>query len=263
MPSNRHWTAFADDTGDPGAAGTEHFGYAVLAVERSNMRHITQIAAEFRVKHEMFLEAKAWIGSPRFQDLISKVSSACNSGVILTGASILRKANYQGPYLRDTAQAPRDPHFLRNFCVRHALEVLFADVAFEERDTLELVLDRVEYSDKQILNLRDYLNSVYAKEGAFPFPRLKHVTHASSSYVEGLQIAHHLAELAHRVHMLADPDPAELARAFLRIKTLVSSRDFVLDPKAREGMGREGRGVRQNEERGPESTISAHPPPPD
>jgi len=179
---------------------------------------------------------------------------------MVVGSCIIRKPHYEGPHLRDAPDVPADPHFLRNFTIRHALEVMFEDVAFSEQDTIEVVLDRVDYNDTQVFNLRDYLNGEYAKEGAFGFPRVRYVTHADSMYVEGLQVANHLAELARRLHN-CNPDMLSLAARFMRIKTLVRSRSFKIDPRAEEGRGRKARGKIMKAGAG--DHISGHPPPPD
>ncbi|MCH8949741.1 MAG: DUF3800 domain-containing protein [Chloroflexi bacterium] len=239
MPKNQHWTVFADDTGDPGVSGSEHFGYALVAVERADMHVLIRLMSEFRVNHTMFTEAKVKIGHALFRPVIEGVSTACEDGMMLAGACIIRKPYYDGPYLRDAPDIAADPHFLRNFTIRHALEVLFAGVPFDDEDTIEVVLDRVDYNDKQIMNLRDYLSSAYAKEGAFAFPKARYVTHADSVYVEGLQVANHLAELVCRLH--SDENAVTLAAPFMRIKTLVRSRSFSLDPRSESGMGRKAR----------------------
>ena len=239
MPKNRHWTVFADDTGDPGVSGSEHFAYALAGVERADMHVLIRLMSEFRVKHAIFTEAKVKIAHPLFRSVIEGVSTACENGTMLAGACIIRKSHFEGPYLRDAPNIPADPHFLRNFTIRHALEVLFTDVTFDKDDTIEVVLDRVDYNDTQIMNLRDYLNSTYAKEGPFVFPPARYVTHADSVYVEGLQVANHLAELVARLH--SDENAAALAAAFLCVKTLMRSRSFSLDPRAESGRGRKAR----------------------
>ncbi len=51
----------------------------------------------------------------------------------------------------------------------------------------DLVIDRVELTLEETLNLRRYI----AGNRSIPTPT--HITHAASIYVEGLQVVHHIA----------------------------------------------------------------------
>ena len=78
----------------------------------------------------------------------------------------------------------------------------------------ELVLDRIDLTREDTENLRQYIT------GNLNIPTPAHVTHASSIYVEGLQVVHHIAN-GYKDVMLTGSELAELS--------FVSARDLTLN----------------------------------
>lgn len=104
---------------------------------------------------------------------------------------------------------------------------------------MDVVLDRVDMSDRQILNLARYLRGDFAEYGLFGFPHPTHVTHADSRYVEGLQVVDHLARLAYAVSAgTATEQQTDLLRDFMRMHSVISSRQFAMRDEAEDGLSR-------------------------
>ncbi len=239
----RKWVVFADDTGDPGERGSPYFGYALFAVDRVHIPEFTRFRTEFRFQIKLWAEAKGGnVNSPRFRESIECLQPLLDRGRATIAACVIAKARYGGPWLRTTENAPADPTFLRNYLVRKTLELGFDGVDWGDGDSLELVLDRVDYSDRQVLNLRRYLDSDFAELGAFAFPRVTHVTHGDSTYIDGLQVADHLARLSGAIAGgAARLESENLARRWMRIATVIAGRSFTLSSDARGALSRRTR----------------------
>lgn len=248
MARNTRWFVFADDVGDPGGSrGTTHFGYALVAIPAGELRHLTEMMSRARIETETYHEAKSGgVDSPGFGAQVQRIAKLANEGRLIAGAVSIAKEKYKGRWLlagTDDAGSivPADPNLLRNYVIRKGLELLFDGIA-ENEGTLDLVLDRVSLNDAQVLNLRRYLRGEFNQYGPFAFPTPTHVTHADSRYVDGLQVADHIAKLSHRIASRPDCEPQrEMARSFLRMQSIVTSRPFTMDEGANEGLTRRAR----------------------
>lgn len=251
MARRPRWFVFADDVGDPGPEGTTHFGYALIGVRSEDLRHLTEMRARSRVRSQSFHEAKAGdVESSGFQGQIERIAKLVEHSRVIAAFVSITKGRYSGPWLRDGVDSrgnrvPADLNFLRNYLVRKGLDLLFDGVAGTEA-TLDLVLDRVGLSDAQVLNLGRYLRGEFNQHGPFDFPAPTHVTHADSRYVEGLQVADHVAKLSHRIARVEDCEAQRaLSRPFLRMQTILSAREFSLEVAAGDGWSRRARGQRE------------------
>lgn len=85
---------------------------------------------------------------------------------------------------------------LRIYLLRHLLEFHFGRLE-PAAESVELVIDRVTMSSFQKRNMDKYLSRspVFPLDRPFNIPPIEHITMADSRYVEGLQLAHLLAEL--------------------------------------------------------------------
>lgn len=231
MVKRERWLVFADDAGDPGEAGTSHFGYAMIAVRREHLPVLTQARAEFRVAERVFGESKSGrIDSERFRKSIQVLADRTGPAELLVATSVIDKSRYGGAWLKPSEGKPAAPIYLRNYVIRKTLEFLFDKVALE-RCSADLVLDRVDYSDTQLLNLRRYLGGEFNDQGDFKYPRITHVTHADSIYVEGLQLADHVARMAYYISSRGLPTDQKVQQ-YLRIQTILGGRDFQPNPEA-------------------------------
>jgi len=235
MAVHPRWYVFADDAGDPHLRGSPHFGYALIAIEQSSLPRFNQARAEFRHEHQVFHEAKK--GNPRsqgFQALIAQTAELVADGTLECASTFITKDRYRGPWLLERPGVPASSHFLRNYLIRHSLELLFDHAPAPPEATLELVIDRVRYSTAQVDNLRAYLNGKFNGDGRFNFPYVTDVTHADSQYVEALQVADHVARMAHQIVASRDTSPAQWGNAdsFLTICTRIRGGDSTLHPEA-------------------------------
>lgn len=235
MPIYPRWFVFADDAGDPGAAGSPCFGYALLAIESRSLDAFNETRARFRVATNNYREAKRGaLSSPGFQAAIRHALDLHQNAGVLFAATFITKGKYDGYWLAPKDGMPASPLFLRNYLIRKSLELLFDGRPQLRESTMELVTDRVMYTPAQVNNLQAYLNGVFNERERFNFPHVTNVTHADSRYVEALQVADHIARIAHRIAM--KPEQAlELGgeiQQFLRICSRVGSQQFVLHPDA-------------------------------
>lgn len=163
------------------------------------MARFVERRARFRIEQSAFGEAKGGgLAATKFLNAIEVVREQVLSGELLVACSIIDKSRYRGAWLHATPGSPPSPTFLRNYLVRKTIEFAF-DGRLNDRCSADLILDRVDYSDEHIRNLRQYLAGKYSHAGGFTIPRITHVTHADSLYVDGLQVADHVMRLAYGV----------------------------------------------------------------
>jgi hypothetical protein len=256
--TGRRWLVFADDFGDPGPKGQPQFGYALLGVERRCLPGLLERTADVRRVYSAFGEVKGKPSSRVVAAFLGAISNAAISHSVRTSVVVIDKERYTGPYLRDLPNIPRDSNFLRHYVVRHGLELMFDDETPAGTDELELVMDRVGLNVHQLANLEKYLSSGFAEE-AFRFPKPAHVVQASSTYVEGLQLAHHLSTVVGGLlrNRLPDDMETELGR-LVQMKTLLgNSREVLLHPAALETMA--SRYVVREKAEGPDSPVGHQP----
>ena len=98
----------------------------------------------------------------------------------------LDKERYTGSYLKPGGQRPADPKRFRNYVLRRLLEFHFGRCSVLSGQ-YDLVLDRFDMTLQDRENLLQYLS------GNRHIPKPAYITHASSAYVDGLQIVHHFA----------------------------------------------------------------------
>lgn len=96
------------------------------------------------------------------------------------------KERYTGRYLKPTPEVATDPLRFRNYALRRLLRHHFSLHPLKSNQ-YDLVLDRVDLTAADRENLTTYLRS------RPDIPPPTYVTHASSVYVEGLQVVHNIA----------------------------------------------------------------------
>ena len=221
----KHDYLFVDESGDPGyrldpASGellsSPHYVAAVLHVTDDAFVHINRHMAAFRYYSGMNRELKL----PRNQDtatrLLQPVAAMVESGVnVWASAVFMDKQRYSGGYLGPQSILPESPTKFRNFVLRLLLEHHFEQFPLKT-EQYDLVLDRVEMTKGDRDNLELYL----AQNLSIPTPR--HVTHASSIYVDGLQIVHHIAN-GYRDVPFGHDIPGELG--FVSARDITSAHD--------------------------------------
>ena len=187
---------FVDESGDPGYAthpetgallSSPFFAMAALHVTDDSYSHIIRHLAAFRYLRRLSRELKIPAQKPDFSRLLQPVQELAEAGETISASVVyLRKEEYRGPYLHPNGQRGQDARRFWNFTLRRLLEWHFAaNPLISER--YDLVLDRIEMSRPQQAELAEYLN----RNLRIPAPI--NVTHASSLYVEALQVVDHIA----------------------------------------------------------------------
>lgn len=193
----KHDFLFVDESGDPGyttesISGTllssPYYVAAVLHVCDNSFAHINRHMATFRYYTAMDRELKLPPEKEVFERLLGPIRSLANDGAQNICASVVYvdKVNYTGRYLKPGGKRPQDPIRFRNYMLRCLLEFHFQYVRLKSQQ-YDLVLDRIEMTRKETDNLQGYI------AGNRNIPTPTHITHASSIYVEALQIVHHIA----------------------------------------------------------------------
>ncbi|MYI82626.1 MAG: hypothetical protein F4056_04720 [Chloroflexi bacterium] len=208
-------------------------------VDREALSELAELRTAFRYRSGLYGESKGGnVNHPKFREALDCLDPLLTGKSAVVAASVITKARYHGPWLHPDDDVPADPNFLRNYMVRKTLELAFDGDAYTG-GAFELVLDRVDYSDEQVLNLRQYLRGDFAEHGPFPFPRVTHVTHGDSVYIDGLQVADHFARLAYAVASgSVQPESLDIARRFMRVATVVAGRSFTLSADAYNALSR-------------------------
>lgn len=192
----KHDFLFVDESGDPGYAiepisgrllSTPYYTAAVLHVVDDAFRDINRHIAGFRFYSGLNKELKIPPQSKGFHPLMEPIGVlASNDAGIYASAVYLDKHNYSHSYLKPGGERAQDPVRFRNFVLRRLLEHHFSTYSLLS-DRYDLVLDRIDMTKYELEDLEKYL------AGNRNIPTPNYVTHASSIYVEGLQIVHHIA----------------------------------------------------------------------
>ena len=150
-------------------------------------RYLNQHVAAPRFYTGFTKELKIPPGNLKFPKPLEPIRSLAQEGAgIWASVVYVDKLRYTGPYLKQVERPASSLRF-RNFILRLLLERHFQNYPIQSL-YYNLVLDRVDLTRKQADNLWHYLY------GNLATPNPSHITHASSIYVEGLQVVHHIAE---------------------------------------------------------------------
>ena len=192
----KHDFIFVDESGDPGYVvdpcsgelrGSAHFLLAALHVTDQSISLINRHLAAFRYYTTFDRELKVPPEREVYDRLLEPICrSAERRSDIHASVVYLDKEKYTGSYLKPSGTRPQSQLYFRNRVLRCLLEHHFAKYQLESGQ-YDLILDRVDMNLEQIDNQRRYLNSNLNFRG----PR--YITHASSIYVEGLQVVDHIA----------------------------------------------------------------------
>ena len=192
----RHDYIFVDESGDPGYARDPQSGqllssnfYIAAALHLSDdaLGGLNKHLAAFRYYSGLNRELKFPPSREEFTRLLGPIRLMAESGANIRASVVyLDKLKYNGRYLRLGAPRGRDPLKFRNYILRRLLEHHFQGYELLS-EHYDLVLDRVTMTTQKMGELRNNL----ARNRNIPTPT--YITHASSIYVEGLQVVHHIA----------------------------------------------------------------------
>lgn len=208
MPKNDF--IFVDESGDPGyeihpesgkLLGSEYYVAATLHVCDDSIRFIHEHVAAFRYLTRLSKELKIPPGQPNFDSLMEPIGTLAREGHNIWASVVyLDKRTYTGSYLKPGGRHPTNAVQFRNYIIRRLLEFHFKHYPLASKQ-YDLVLDRIEMTKEQNENLQSYL------AGNYNIPTPTNITHASSIYVESLQIVQHIASGYKGVVSGAEPPP--------------------------------------------------------
>ena len=207
----KHDYIFIDESGDPGYTtdpstgellSTAYYTAATFHICDDCFRDLNAHVAAFRYLTGMSKNLKLPPEHTIFEKLIQPIATlAVNGRNIWASAVYLDKQRYTGAYLKPGSKRLPDPIKFRNRVLRSLLEYHFSFYPLRSQH-YDLVLDRIEMTKSEVENLQNYL------AGNYNIPTPTHITHASSIYVEGLQVVHHIATGYKDVVSGADPPSA-------------------------------------------------------
>ena len=187
---------FVDESGDTGykldpetgkLLSSPHYTLAALHVSDDSIRLINRHVAAFRFYTQLDRELKLPTEKEVFNRLLGPIGEMALGGQdIFVSAVYLDKKRYTGPYLKPGGLRGQSSIHFRNYILRRLLESHFEKYRLRSVQ-YELILDRIDMNPGQFKDLRQYI------EGNFSIPSPNYITHASSIYVECLQIVHHIA----------------------------------------------------------------------
>ena len=209
----RHDYIFVDESGDPAFTcdptsgrllSSKFYIAATLHLSDAAFGELNKHVAAFRYYSGLSRELTIPPSREEFAKLLGPIRALAEGGESIRASVVyLDKLKYNGSYLKAGGVRAADPVKFRNYILRRLLEHHFQSYRLQS-EHYDLVLDRVEMTREQVGNLREYI----VRNKNFPTPT--HITHASSIYVEGLQVVHHIANGFQSVVNGADA-PAELS----------------------------------------------------
>ncbi len=222
----KHDFLFVDESGDPGFAldpmtgnllSTSYYVSAVLHVCDDSFADINKHVAAFRYFSGLNRELKIPPEREEYGRFLGSIKAMSEGGKnIWASAVYLNKLEYNGAYIKPGGRRPADPNMFRNYILRRLLEHHFDQFPLNSSQ-YDLVLDRVDITAEQNIALRRYLS------GNKNIPTPTYLTHASSIYVEGLQIVHHVANGFKNQATYGYGLPAELS--FVRGRDITTNQD--------------------------------------
>lgn len=192
----KHDYIFVDESGDPGykldpvsgeLLSTSYYIAAALHLTDDAFRYLNQHMAAFRYYSRLSRELKIPSRKVELSRLLEPIGTLSEGEAnIWASAVLVDKLRYSGDYLKPGGRRPANPVLFRNYILRRLLEHHFQTYPLQSNQ-YDLVLDRVNQTKGEVENLWDYIS------GNFTIPNPEYITHASSIYVEGLQVVHHIA----------------------------------------------------------------------
>ena len=192
----KHDFIFVDESGDAGfkldpdsgeLLSSSYYIAAALHICDDAFRYLNQHVAAFRFYSGFNRELKIPPRSVEFARLLDPIRTLSEEGRNIWASVVcVDKLRYTGEYLKPGGKRPASPVKFRNYILRRLLEQHFRMRPLRSAH-YDLALDRVDLTRGEAENLWQY---IYHNRN---FPTPSYITHASSIYVEGLQVAHHLA----------------------------------------------------------------------
>ena len=209
----RHDYIFVDESGDPAfkldpASGdllsSSYYVTAALHLCDDAFRDLNRHVAAFRYYSGLSRELKIPSQKVEFTRLLDPIRTLTEGGKnIWASAVYVDKLRYNGSYLKPGGKRPASPVRFRNYMLRRLLEHHFQRYPLQSNQ-YDLVLDRIDLTNEETENLWQYIS------GNRNIPTPLHITHASSIYVEGLQVVHHIAN-GYKDVVNSDRVPTELS----------------------------------------------------
>ena len=187
---------FVDESGDAGYSidpdsgkllSTPYYVAAALHICDDAFVDINKHVAAFRYLSGLTKELKLPPERDEYTRLLEPIRMMSEGGKNVWASVIyVDKHKYTGRYLKPGGERPQDSVRFRNYMIRCLLEHHFESYSLQSKQ-YDLVLDRIDMTRRQVENLQLYL------AGNYNIQTPTHITHASSIYVEGLQLVHHIA----------------------------------------------------------------------
>ena len=221
----KHDYIFVDESGDGGykldpssgeLLSSAYYVVAALHLCDDSFAELNRHVAAFRFYSGLTRELKIPSGKAEFTRLLEPVRALADGGENIWASVIyLDKRQYTGSSLKPGGSRAPNPVRFRNAMLRRLLEHHFQSYPLQSRQ-YDLVLDRMTLTREEAENLRQYISNNWN------FPTPTYITHASSIYVEGLQVVHHIAN-GYKDAVDGGPVPAELS--FVNAKDLIADQD--------------------------------------
>lgn len=187
---------FVDESGDPAfkldpttgqLLSSNFYVAAALHLCDDSFRDLNKHITAFRYYSGLNRELKIPSEKEEYGRLLDPIRAMSEAGRNIWASVVyVDKLRYNGSYLKPGGRRPPNPVRFRNYILRRLLEHHFRRYPLQSRQ-YDLVLDRIDLSREETENLRQYIS------GNRNIPTPTHITHASSIYVEGLQVVHHIA----------------------------------------------------------------------
>ena len=219
----KHDYIFVDESGDAAfkldpvsgeLLSSDYYVTAALHLCDDAFRDLNRHVAAFRYYSGLNRELKIPSQREEFTRLLDPIRGLTEAGKnIWASAVYVDKLRYNGSYLKPGGKRLASPVRFRNYMLRRLLEHHFQRYPLQSNQ-YELVLDRIDLTMEETDNLRQYIS------GNRNIPTPKYITHASSIYVEGLQVVHHIAN-GYKDVVDSGHAPAELS--FVNLRDLTSN----------------------------------------
>jgi len=187
---------FVDETGDLGDGtgdSSPYYAELAVAIEKEYFPDVNRPLLSWRYCRNLLKEMDRPPKKEHANNFLNPFVELCRFRRMCCSCVYLLKEDYTGPYLKPN-RSGYDPKKFKNFIHRQLFEWHFS-VHPPRSENIEIVFDRFEVSEDDMVNLGRYLRNNWN------LPNIKHIVHTNSIYVETLQLAHQLVNLTKDVIM--------------------------------------------------------------
>lgn len=176
---------FIDESGEPGEE-TPYYIQGLLHITDESLKKINIHLGAFRYFGDIRGELKSTrLSQSQKEKLLTILKDSIRNNVFIAATAVfVNKEKYEGNYLKEKVDFPKDAARFRHFVMRRLLEFHFKN-SQPQSSEIEIIIDRFHSDELKEQQMRNYLRKLTVLKF---LPNFLHIVQADSRYLELLQI---------------------------------------------------------------------------